>query len=519
MSTGAAQTPLTGAARWTVVATLLGGDFVYTLNSKGTILQTGQIVQDFALDRYRVQWITGPEGIVGLVAIFAAIHFMKVFGIRRVYLAGAICLALGSLGTVLARTPWQLGIAGLVRSGTGLYAIPGLTLMMQLLPRRKGLAYCCVLAMVYGGQVVAEPLGSLVEYHPSWRALFVALGVCAGWLILCAFFLFPDDRPAQKPDTPFDWPGVVLFAAGLGLVFFLLYRGNYLGWLVSTPIWLGFAALALVVGLFVWRELVAPEPFIGLVAFTYRTIAFTMLTAACWSASLYGVAIQLPQYMLMRGYEHVKTGWVTLPMSLVLLATMVVGGCVRDRAWYVWMLRLGLAGMTVLGLVLARVDYYTAWQWLMAVTCAWAFCAGVCLPAIGRLAYEGQRPEQASATGAMKFFTRSFGATVGVLMAGILLDRAATWGLDFIRDSITLGQGALEVTEPAIRDYMVRHGSTPPEAAAQAEALLGHWVNLHAQVIGYRVALRFCAYASALGMVLSFFISRRKEFSTFDADV
>ena len=70
---------------------------------------------------------------------------------------------------------------------------------------------------------------------------------------------------------------------------------------------------------------------------------------------------------------------------------------------------------------------------------------------------------------------------------------------------------------PGIRDHLVRHGSTPAEAAAQSEAVLGYWVNLHAQVIGYRSGLRFCAYLSAAGLIVSCFISRRKEPSIFDA--
>src|SRR5262249_27964140 len=160
-----------------------------------------------------------------------------------------------------------------------------------------------------------------------------------------------------------------------------------------------------------------PEPFMSLLGFTYQTVALTMLSAACWGAAMYGVSIQLPRYLLLRGYEHWKVGWVTLPMSLVLVATMVLGAFIVQRTTIVWTLRLGLAGMTALGFWLSRVDLYTSWQWLMAVTCAWAFCAGICLPAIARLVYEGQPPEQAATTGAMKFFVRSFGGTVGILLA------------------------------------------------------------------------------------------------------
>jgi hypothetical protein len=116
----------------------------------------------------------------------------------------------------------------------------------------------------------------------------------------------------------------------------------------------------------------------------------------------------------------------------------------------------------------------------------------------------------------MKFFMRSFNGTVGILLAGVLIDQGAWWGLDFVRDAIVQGQGAVQADVPGIRDYLARQGSTPEAAAAQAEAVLGYWVNLHAQVIGYRRALRFCAYLSAAGLIVTCFIHRRKETSVFD---
>jgi len=233
---------------------------------------------------------------------------------------------------------------------------------------------------------------------------------------------------------------------------------------------------------------------------------------------MYGVAIQLSRYLLLRGYERWKSGWVLLPMGLVLLATMLLGGLLVRRIQCVWALRLGLAGMTVTGFWLSRADLYTSWQWLMATTTLWAFFAGLCLPPIGRLVYEGQPPAQASSTGAMKFFMRAFGGTLGILVAGILLDRAAAWGLDFVRDSVRLGQGALEVTQPEIRDHMTRRGSAPAEAVARTDATIGYWVHLHAQIIGTRTAFRFCAYLSAIALVIACLISSSKEISVLDSD-
>src|SRR5258708_15450861 len=181
-----------------------------------------------------------------------------------------------------------------------------------------------------------------------------------------------------------------------------------------------------------------------------------------------------------------------------------------------WLLRGGLGGMTVVGNWLSQVDVYVPWQWVVGVTCLWALFAGLCMAPIAQLIFEGQTPALSGATGAMKFFMRSFGGTLGILLAGIVIDRGAWWGLEFVRDGIVQGQGAVQADAPGIRDHLTRRGSTPQAAEAQSHAVLGQWGDLHARLIGYRPGLRFCAWLSAAGLVMSCFISGRKEPSIFD---
>jgi MFS family permease len=518
MSASPTETTLaTGAQRWTIVGTLLAGAFVFSLNARGSVLESPVIVQAFALDRYKVQWITGAEAVAGLTALLASVYLIKLVGTRWVFLLGVACLTAGCLGQALARTPWELFIAGTLRSCAGFYSIPGLTILQRCLPRHARFSYCTYLALIFGGQVTVEPLGALMAFSPSWRMLYLTLGTCGTCLVMIGLLIFPDDRPVHRPEHKFDFAGAGLFMAIFGLVLFVLYRGNYLGWRISTPIVTAALAGVAAVVLFIWRQLVAAEPFLHVGGFAYRTVALAMLASGFWCASMYGVAVQLPNCLLVLGYEHWKTGWVILPMGLIVTAVMFVGGFVRDRGWLVWMFRVGLAGTTALGFWLARIDVYTPWQWVMGVSSLWAVFAGLCMSPVSQLTFEGQPPAAAGATGGMKFFMRSFNGTVGILLAGVLIDQGAWWGLEFVRDSVVRGQGAVQVDVPAIRDHLLRHGSSPAQAGAQANAVLGHWVNLHAQVIGYRTGLRACAWLSAAGLVVTCFISRRKEVNVFDA--
>jgi MFS family permease len=195
MSATTAEQPLpTGALKWTIIATTLVGAFVFSLSARGTVLQSGVIVQAFALDRYKVQWITGAEGIAGLTSLLASVYLLKLFGARLVYLLGAACLTVGCLGAAVARTPWELFLEGTLRSCAGFYSIPGIVILQRCLPRHARFAYCTYLALVFGGQVTVEPLGALLTFNPSWRMLFFGLAACGTCLVLIGLFLFPDDR-------------------------------------------------------------------------------------------------------------------------------------------------------------------------------------------------------------------------------------------------------------------------------------------------------------------------------------
>ena len=66
------QPPLTEVRRWTIIGTILVAAFVFSLNARGSILVSQVIIQAFGLDRYKIQWITGLEGIGGLTSLFAA---------------------------------------------------------------------------------------------------------------------------------------------------------------------------------------------------------------------------------------------------------------------------------------------------------------------------------------------------------------------------------------------------------------------------------------------------------------
>ena len=152
------------------------------------------------LDRYKIQWITGLEGVAGLTSLFASIYLMKVFGARRVFLLGAVCLAVGALGESWRGRRWSLASRGCCEL-RGVLADP----RPDHAPAADAGAESVRLLHLVGPGVRRPGdrriFGALLAFHPSWRALFVGLGACGVALVLIALCLFPDDRPSGGRNT------------------------------------------------------------------------------------------------------------------------------------------------------------------------------------------------------------------------------------------------------------------------------------------------------------------------------
>src|SRR5262249_56479683 len=67
--------------------------------------------------------------------------------------------------------------------------------------------------------------------------------------------------------------------------------------------------------------------------------------------------------LLVLGYEHFKTGWVILPMGLIVLAVMFLGGFVWQRRRLGRLFRGRLVRVRVVGLWLGQGCPFPASRW------------------------------------------------------------------------------------------------------------------------------------------------------------
>jgi MFS family permease len=490
-------------AKWPWLITVNCGLVAYVACGSGMALSFDLIVQDVVSDRWRYQWVTGPATVIHLLFLALMFALPRWLGLRRAFIIGAACMALGALGSAAATNPYQMGAAQAVLAATPLMLVPSLVTTMRVTGPHGRYFF---LSVAFGAGMVCEGIGGLLAFNPSWRAMFLGSALVGLWLIAYGVRALPADVPARGSAAPFDWAGAALLAAIAGLAVFLCYRGQYLGWFDSLAISLAALALPVAITLFAWREWMAARPLLSLGLLRHPTGTLATLTSFFWNAALAALAVVVARYLTACGFQAWQAGLILAGAGAISLAMMFLGSLFAQHArprHTLGLLWLGLAGMTAFTFWLSFVDITAPWHHALAGTLLAGAFGGLALGPTITFMVRDQSPDEELRVRASKFFLRFFGGSLGILLAGVIF---AT-GLNVAHESLRLGMiPGLDPTHRvwhAIETHTIQRGSSGPDATAQATVVLEAWIQQNARVMGYQTTLRWVALFSAAALALS----------------
>jgi MFS family permease len=321
-----------------VLLTLASGQFLMTLDSSVMNVSIVQVAEDVGTD------VTGVQTAITLYTLVMATMMITggkvgtMIGRRRAFVIGCVIYGLGSLTTALAPNLVVLMIGWSVLEGLGaaliMPAIVGLVAANFPAPQRPR-AYGLV-ASAGAIAVAAGPLiGGAVTTYWTWRLVFAGEVVIV-LVMLALTRTIHDSRPTGR--VHLDIPGVVLSAAGLGLVVFGVLRAGAWGWVRPKPdapsylglsgtIWLVLIGLVVLRLFLRWQNHLADvggEPLVtpellrnvrvlgGLVMFFFQFLIQA------------GVFFTVPLYLSVAlGLSALDTGVRLLPLSVTLLLAAV----------------------------------------------------------------------------------------------------------------------------------------------------------------------------------------------------
>jgi len=266
-------------------------------------------------------WVVTGYIISAVVVIPITPWLQLRFGRRQYYataifgftLASVFCGLSGSIGTLIF---WRV-IQGAF--GGGLIAT-GQAALRDTFPADKlGLSQGIFALGAIVGPTVGPTLGGLLTDNFSWNYVFlinIVPGTIAGITILAMM-----KNPTAPRRLPLDALGLVLLAAGLGSLQFVLDEGQRRDWFNDDLILALACTAAAAIATFVcWELFGARSPIVDLKAFRYRGVMAGSVLAIVTGASLFGTIVVLPQYV-----QSILNFTATLSGELILLRAIVTG--------------------------------------------------------------------------------------------------------------------------------------------------------------------------------------------------
>lgn len=304
--------------KYLMIAALLTGAFMGITNE--TLLATAlpSIQEAFGITTGEVQWMTTAFLMANGIMIPISAFLIDRFSTRGLFLTA---IGLFGVGTAIAAvaTLYPILLVGRVvqASGSGIMLPLLMTVLLAVIPvHRRGTAMGLMGIVIAFGPAIGPTLSGVLLEHFEWRSLFyVVLPIVAVTLIVGALFI-RNVTDLRKPRI--DVLSIILSSFGFGSFLYGFSIAGEHGWtspLVLTIIGAG----AVIIGLFVWRQMTLKVPMLEFRIFQFPMFTLAIVITMTVLVSLIGAETLLPLFMqTVLGFTPLESGLVLLPGAIVM---------------------------------------------------------------------------------------------------------------------------------------------------------------------------------------------------------
>lgn len=402
-------------------------------------------------------WILSSMSLGLCVALLTSGAVADDFGRQKVFVAGALLLAVSSVGTAVA-TDTVLFVAARILQGVGGAALIAcsLGLITQVFPPGPARNHATgVWGAALGAGIAVGPLvAGVASAVLSWRLSYVLLVVAsAAFIPLGRRFLPADVVTASRR---IDLVGVLLLAGGVSALLAGLVQGRT--GLSPVPVGLVLAGIALVAAFILW-EVRTRAPMIDVTLF--RRPDFVAASVAGLTTGLGVIALMSFTGTFLHRAYGLPTWAAALcllawagPSALTALAARRLAHVMSSRV----QLGLGLLGVAAGQALLIGIRPGDSVLWLLPGLLLAGVASGVLNAGLGRAAVGSVPPHRAAmgsgANNTFRYLGSALGTTVVVLVAtapgpstpdlftGWAVAAVVTTGLSLLGALVVLGTGS-----------------------------------------------------------------------------
>ncbi|WP_329592754.1 MFS transporter [Streptomyces sp. NBC_01362] len=325
MTASAAPNAPADPRRWSALALIALAQFVVIMDTSIIGVALPRMQADLGFSQENLSWVFNAYVVAFGGLLLLGGRLSDLLGARRLFSAGWVVLAAGSLTAGLAGEVWvELTGRALQGVGAALIAPSALTLLMTLFgsrPQELGKAFALYGAAAPAGGTAGVFLGGVITQYASWPWVFY-INIPVALVVLIA-------TPAVMPSGAgrrgsIDLAGAVTVTAGLAAGVYAIVRAPETGW-GSAETWLVLLAGVVLIAAFVAIQAKRREPLMRLGIWRAPNLAGAniaqLLMAAAWIPMWFFLNLYLQQVL---GLDAFASGSALLPMTVAIMIMMIV---------------------------------------------------------------------------------------------------------------------------------------------------------------------------------------------------
>jgi EmrB/QacA subfamily drug resistance transporter len=334
------------------------------------------------------------------------------------FVAGSVACAMAPSMTALI---FSRALQGL--GGGGLMALSQTIVADIVSPRERG-RYQGYIGSVFAVASIGGPvIGGFLTEHLDWSLIFwinLPLGLGALGMTSNVLKRIPHLHRKHKLDII----GAALMMSGAVLLLLALSWGNRRFDWISPQIGALLLGSAICWGLFAWRLIVAPEPFLPLTILGNAVVRCAALSGACMMSVLVGMTIFVPLYFeVVMHLSASESGLALIPLVAATPLSSTLTGRMMARVQHYK--RVPLIGLTLSILSLAALAIWPAsMPFTLVLVLLWVIGTGLgTVFPISTVCMQNAvvHAQMGVATGAANFFRALFSALVVAVLGAIVL--------------------------------------------------------------------------------------------------
>jgi MFS transporter, DHA2 family, multidrug resistance protein len=442
-----------GMRRVLIVAAVMAATLMQTLDSTITNVALPTIQGNIGANQEEGTWVVTAYTIAAIIVIPITPWLQSRFGRKNYFVASIIgftiaSVACGDSSSLATLTFWRV-VQGLF--GGGLLATAQL-ILRDTFPRTQLATSQGVFTIgVVMGPALGPPIGGYLVDNYSWNWCFdinVVPGIFASIVLL---LLLRD--PNKSRVLPIDYVGVLLLAAALGSMQYVLTEGEQHYWL-ADPINLFMTIVCAItaVAFVAYELLIASRPIVDLRVFKNRSVSAGTALAFAFGGVTLGSTYVIPQFVQgSLGFTPTLSGLLFLARAFpILLCTPIVVALVSKIE-----ARLSVAAGFVFSgiscLMLASDTTLQAGFWNFAVPLALSgIGAGLIFIPLSVAVLGATSHEDGSKAGAFINLALQLGGSIVIAMLNVVIDRREQFHSTILAGHATLA-------DPSIQSFITAH--------------------------------------------------------------